>query len=101
MACALPWVGVGVGPGVAPGAAERSAAANRGPAQPVGGHGHKEADMTPNGITAARILCAFAAVTLFRLSDAGLRWGLAAVLVTVVTIALDGLDGYVARRKNM
>ena len=57
--------------------------------------------MTPNGITAARILGAFAAVTLFRFSGADLRLALAAVLVTVITIALDGLDGYVARRKGM
>jgi CDP-diacylglycerol--glycerol-3-phosphate 3-phosphatidyltransferase len=57
--------------------------------------------MTPNGITAARILGAFVAVALFRFSGADVRLGLAAVLVTIFTIALDGLDGYVARRKGM
>jgi CDP-diacylglycerol--glycerol-3-phosphate 3-phosphatidyltransferase len=57
--------------------------------------------MTPNGITAARILGAFVAVALFRFSGVDVRLGLAAVLVTILTIALDGLDGYVARRKGM
>ncbi|MGA8100730.1 MAG: CDP-alcohol phosphatidyltransferase family protein [Candidatus Acidiferrales bacterium] len=57
--------------------------------------------MAPNGITAARILGAFVAVALFRFSGTDVRLGLAAVLVTILTIALDGLDGYVARRKGM
>jgi CDP-diacylglycerol---glycerol-3-phosphate 3-phosphatidyltransferase len=57
--------------------------------------------MTPNGITAARIVGAFVAVALFRCSGADARLGLAAVLVTMLTIVLDGLDGYVARSKGM
>ena len=61
----------------------------------------REVDMTPNGITAARILGAFVAVGLFRFSSADMRLGLGAVLVTILTIAMDGLDGYVARRKGM
>jgi phosphatidylglycerophosphate synthase len=44
---------------------------------------------------------AFLAVALFRFSGTDWRVGLAAVLVTVLTIALEGLDGYVARRKGM
>ena len=42
--------------------------------------------MTPNRITAARILGAFVAVALFRFSGADVRLGLAAVLVTILTI---------------
>src|SRR5271163_2101166 len=57
--------------------------------------------MTPNRITAARILGAFVAVALFRFSATDVRLGLAAVLATILTIALDGLDGYMARRKGM
>jgi len=57
--------------------------------------------MTPNRITAARSVGAFVAAALFRFSGADARLGLAAVLVTMLTMALDGLDGYVARSKGM
>jgi len=57
--------------------------------------------VTPNRITAARIVGAFVAVGLLRFSGADVRVGVAAVLMTILTMALDGVDGYVARRKGM
>jgi CDP-diacylglycerol---glycerol-3-phosphate 3-phosphatidyltransferase len=57
-----------------------------------------EAAMTPNQITALRVLAAFAAVALFGRSAGA---NLAAVLLTVAAIVLDALDGWVARRKNL
>jgi phosphatidylglycerophosphate synthase len=57
--------------------------------------------MTPNQITAARVAAAFAAVALFTFAGNQLAAGLAAVLLTVAAIALDGLDGYLARTRNM
>lgn len=53
---------------------------------------------TPNKVTALRVAVGFAAVSLFGRGP----WGnLAAVLLTVATIALDALDGHIARRKNL
>jgi len=57
--------------------------------------------MTPNQVTAARIIAAFAAVTLFTLSQRTLAADAVAVLLTVAAIALDGVDGYLARTRNM
>ncbi|MFY9585642.1 MAG: CDP-alcohol phosphatidyltransferase family protein [Candidatus Acidiferrales bacterium] len=54
--------------------------------------------MTPNQITALRVAMAFAAVALFGRS----RWAnLAALALTVGAIALDAVDGYLARRKKL
>ena len=53
---------------------------------------------TPNKVTALRVAVGFAAVSLFGRGP----WGnLAAVLLTVTTIALDALDGHIARRRNL
>ena len=57
--------------------------------------------MTPNQITAARVAAAFAAVALFTFAGNLLVADLAAVLLTVAAIALDGLDGYLARKRKM
>jgi CDP-diacylglycerol--glycerol-3-phosphate 3-phosphatidyltransferase len=53
---------------------------------------------TPNKVTALRVLIGFLAVTLF-----GHRtWAnLVAVVLTVASIALDALDGHIARKKQM
>ena len=53
---------------------------------------------TPNKVTALRVAVGFAAVSLF---GRGPWANLAAVLLTVTTIALDALDGHIARRKNL
>ncbi|MGH9744408.1 MAG: CDP-alcohol phosphatidyltransferase family protein [Candidatus Acidiferrum sp.] len=53
---------------------------------------------TPNKVTALRVAVGFAAVSLF---GRGPWANLAAVALTVATIALDALDGYIARRKNL
>jgi CDP-diacylglycerol--glycerol-3-phosphate 3-phosphatidyltransferase len=54
--------------------------------------------MTPNQITTLRVALAFAAVALF-----GHRaWAnLTALALIVLAIALDAVDGYLARRKNL
>jgi len=57
--------------------------------------------MTPNQVTAARVLAAFAAVGLFDLGAHALSADLTAVLLTVVAIALDGVDGYLARTRGL
>ena len=53
---------------------------------------------TPNKVTALRVVVGFAAVSLF---GRGPWANLAAVALTVATIALDALDGHIARRKNL
>ena len=53
---------------------------------------------TPNKITALRVAAGFAAVCLF---GRGAWANLAAVVLTVASIALDALDGHLARRKNL
>jgi|SRR5579859_274930 len=53
---------------------------------------------TPNKVTALRVALGFAAVSLF---GRGPWANLAAVALTVATIALDALDGHIARRKNL
>jgi len=53
---------------------------------------------TPNKVTALRVGVGFAAVSLF---GRGPWANLAAVGLTVATIALDALDGHIARRKNL
>jgi CDP-diacylglycerol---glycerol-3-phosphate 3-phosphatidyltransferase len=53
---------------------------------------------TPNRITILRVALGFGAVSLFGRH----AWGnLAAVALTVGAIALDALDGHIARRKNL
>ena len=53
---------------------------------------------TPNKVTALRVAVGFAAVSLF---GRGPSANLAAVVLTVSAIALDALDGHMARRKNL
>ena len=53
---------------------------------------------TPNKVTAFRVLVGFAAVALF---GHGTWSNLAAVILTVASIALDALDGHLARSKHM
>jgi CDP-diacylglycerol--glycerol-3-phosphate 3-phosphatidyltransferase len=53
---------------------------------------------TPNKVTALRVIVGFAAVSLF---GRGAWPNLAAVALTVTAIALDALDGHIARRKNL
>jgi CDP-diacylglycerol--glycerol-3-phosphate 3-phosphatidyltransferase len=57
--------------------------------------------MTPNQVTAARVAAAFAAVALFTLGADVLAADIAAVLLTVAAIALDGVDGYLARTRGL
>lgn len=57
--------------------------------------------MTPNQVTIARVAAAFAAVALFTIAGGALAGDFAAVVLTVAAIALDGVDGYIARRRNM
>jgi CDP-diacylglycerol---glycerol-3-phosphate 3-phosphatidyltransferase len=53
---------------------------------------------TPNKVTALRVAVGFAAVSLFGRGE----WAnLGAVALTVGAIALDALDGHIARRKNL
>jgi CDP-diacylglycerol--glycerol-3-phosphate 3-phosphatidyltransferase len=53
---------------------------------------------TPNKVTALRVMIGFAAVSLF---GRGPWANLGAVMLTVASIALDALDGHLARRKNL
>lgn len=57
--------------------------------------------MTPNQVTAARVVAAFVAVALFTLSGKMPAADLAAVLLTIAAIALDGVDGYLARTRGL
>jgi len=57
--------------------------------------------MTPNQVTLTRVASAFAAVALFTLFGNALAADLAAVLLTIAAIALDGVDGYLARARNL
>ena len=53
---------------------------------------------TPNKVTALRVAVGFVAVGLF---GRGTSANLAAVVLTVASIALDALDGHLARKKQM
>ncbi len=53
---------------------------------------------TPNQVTMVRVIVGFIAVALF---GHGMWANLAAVVLTVASIALDALDGYLARKKAM
>src|SRR5262249_30350811 len=53
--------------------------------------------MSPNLITLTRVFLAFASIALFR---AGSYASAAALILLVVTLALDAVDGFVARRRG-
>jgi CDP-diacylglycerol--glycerol-3-phosphate 3-phosphatidyltransferase len=57
--------------------------------------------MTPNQVTVARVLAAFAAVALFTVAPDALVVDLAAALLTILAIALDGIDGHLARSRGL
>lgn len=57
--------------------------------------------MTPNQITTARVVAAFAAVGFFVWAGGSVAGDLVALALIVAAIALDALDGYLARRKNL
>ena len=57
--------------------------------------------MTPNQVTAVRVAAAFAAVVLFAHFGSSVLADLAAVGLTTAAIALDGVDGYLARTRGM
>jgi CDP-diacylglycerol---glycerol-3-phosphate 3-phosphatidyltransferase len=54
--------------------------------------------MTPNKVTALRVIVGFAAVSLF---GRGAWANLAAIALTVASIALDAFDGHLARKKQL
>src|SRR5499433_215000 len=56
------------------------------------------AEWTPNKVTVLRVAVGFAAVSLF---GRGTSANLFAVALTVAAIALDALDGHLARKKQM
>jgi len=57
--------------------------------------------MTPNQVTAARVVVAFAAVALFTFAVNMLAADALAIFLTIAAIALDGVDGYLARTRKM
>lgn len=57
--------------------------------------------MTPNQVTLARVVAAFAAVALFTFLGAYFAADCAAVALTIAAIALDALDGYLARTRGL
>lgn len=57
--------------------------------------------MTPNQVTAVRVGAAFAAVALFTFFGETLAADFVAVALTVAAIALDGVDGYLARTRGL
>jgi CDP-diacylglycerol--glycerol-3-phosphate 3-phosphatidyltransferase len=57
--------------------------------------------MTPNQITLARVAAAFAAVAVFYFCGRLLTADFVAIGLTVTAIALDGVDGHVARRRGL
>jgi len=57
--------------------------------------------MTPNQVTLARVAAGFLAVGLFNFFGKSLVADLAALTLTIGAIALDGLDGYLARTRNL
>lgn len=57
--------------------------------------------MTPNQVTLSRVVAAFAAVALFTFLGAYLAADCAAVALTIAAIALDALDGYLARTRGL
>ena len=57
--------------------------------------------MTPNQVTLTRVAAAFAAVALFTFYGNSLIADAVAVALTITAIALDGLDGYLARTRGL
>jgi CDP-diacylglycerol---glycerol-3-phosphate 3-phosphatidyltransferase len=57
--------------------------------------------VTPNQVTVARIGAAFLAVGLFRCGAHVLAVDLTAIALTITAIALDGVDGYLARTRGL
>ncbi|HKV05402.1 MAG TPA: CDP-alcohol phosphatidyltransferase family protein [Candidatus Acidoferrales bacterium] len=57
--------------------------------------------MTPNQVTLARVAAAFTAAALFTLGADAPAADLAAVFLTIAAIALDGVDGYLARTRGL
>src|ERR1700723_3875641 len=57
--------------------------------------------MTPNQITVARVAAAFVAVAFFTCFRHWVAADRVAVALTVMAIALDGVDGYVARTRGL
>ena len=57
--------------------------------------------LTPNRITIARVAAAFAAVALFTGFRHSIAADLVALTLTVTAIALDGVDGYIARTRGL
>ena len=57
--------------------------------------------MTPNQITFARVVAGFAAVALFNFLGKSVVADVAGVVLTVAAIALDGVDGYIARVRGL
>jgi len=57
--------------------------------------------MTPNQVTAARVAAGFLAVAIFALFGRQTWADLGAIALIVASIALDALDGYVARIRNL
>jgi CDP-diacylglycerol--glycerol-3-phosphate 3-phosphatidyltransferase len=57
--------------------------------------------MTPNQVTAARVAAGFLAVAIFALFGRQIWADLGAIALIVASIALDALDGYVARIRNL
>jgi CDP-diacylglycerol---glycerol-3-phosphate 3-phosphatidyltransferase len=57
--------------------------------------------MTPNQITIARVAAAFTAVAFFTCFGRSMAACSVAVALSVVAIALDGVDGHLARRRGL
>jgi CDP-diacylglycerol---glycerol-3-phosphate 3-phosphatidyltransferase len=60
-----------------------------------------EGAVSPNQVTVTRVVAAFAAVGLFTFFGNALAADIAAVALTIAAIALDGVDGYLARSRGM
>ena len=57
--------------------------------------------MTPNQVTAVRVAASFLAVVLFTYFGNNLIAGAIAVLLIITAVALDAVDGYIARTRNL
>src|ERR1700747_975651 len=57
--------------------------------------------MTPNQVTAMRILAAFASVTLLSVGQDAVVGNRPAILLPIATLALDGADGYIALKRKL
>lgn len=57
--------------------------------------------MTPNQITLARVAAAFTAVALYTCFNRSVVSDLAAITLTITAMALDGADGYIARKRGL